>query len=108
MHTGIPALLRLLGLTALVAIVPLLAGSTPAAAAQSPCEFLMDDGSTRDCTFTERFGRCAYWAYTSYTDCSDENEGLWDWFVCEVAYEFDFLACELEMIGNVLELVTPL
>jgi hypothetical protein len=107
MRTGIPALLRLFGLAALFAVVPLLAG-TPASAAQIPCEFPMDDGTMRECTFTERFGQCAFWAYTSYQDCSDHHEGIWDWFVCEAAYEFDFLACELEMVGDVIRLVTPL
>lgn len=99
-------LLKVLVLTALFGLAG--PGSSPAEAAAQECTFLMEDGTERQCTFTESYGQCLYWAYQSYTQCQDPTEDEWtSWFVCELAYQVDSLACTLEMLGDAIGLLNP-
>lgn len=100
------ALLKVMLLTALVGLAG--PGSGPEEAAAQECSFLMEDGTKRACTFTENYGQCLYFAYQSYMHCQDPTEDAWtSWFVCEIAYQVDNLACTLEMIGDAIGLLNP-
>ncbi len=99
-------LLRAFLLSALLALVG--TGTAPAEAASQECSFLMDDGTERSCTFTERYGQCIWIAYQSYSTCQDPADNEWlSWIICEVAYEVDFYACTLEMVGDAAGLLNP-
>jgi hypothetical protein len=76
-------------------------------AAAAPCEFLRDDGSFRECTFTEKYGKCLVTALESYEDCVQGSDGIVHRLVCELAVQVDMMACHLGMVGEAGKLVTP-
>jgi hypothetical protein len=99
------ALLKALCLAAALASLPL--ALTPPHVVAQECEFLMDDGTTRSCTFTEEYGQCIHFAYYSYESCSDPDDNWSEWMICELAFQVDLLACTLEMLGNAVRLISP-
>lgn len=98
-------LFKVLCLTATLAVASF--SAPPPADAAQECRFMMDDGTPRECTFTERYGQCLYWAYYSYITCSDPDDGWGGWLICEAGYQVDLLACSLAMIGDAIGLLTP-
>lgn len=96
---------RSLRAAVLTILVTMLSGAP--LAALGDCEFLRESGEFRGCTFTEEAGQCLVWALESYYDCI---EGVDDWLdrtVCEFAVQVDIFACNLEMIGDLLRLLSP-
>jgi hypothetical protein len=105
MRSPLVSLLKVLCLLAALSTLAL-AATAPDAAAQE-CKLLMEDGTERDCTFTEKYGQCLFWAYDSYKSCSEPGDGWAIQAMCEIALEVDLLACTLAMIGDGIGLLTP-
>lgn len=106
MRSPLPSLFRILGLALLLATLTLTAGAPDAAAAQE-CQFQLEDGSIRKCTFTEQYGQCLFGAWQSYQDCLVMGETWAHKLMCDVAVEVDMLACTLGMLGDAVRLLSP-
>jgi hypothetical protein len=100
-----PVLRRIVPLLSLVTFLGL--GPLATQVYAQECEFLTDDGDTRPCTFTEKYGQCLYWAYESYYDCVEDSGSFIERAACELGVQVDILACTLGMFGEAVDLVTP-
>jgi len=91
----------------LAALTLLSAGPLATIAHAQDCKFERQDGTSRECTFTERYGKCLVTALESYYECYEDADGRLRRLGCDTAVQVDLAACSLEMIGDVLRLLSP-